>query len=52
MFILVPFVLIILIIFAIDTLYFDDVKPTNETPKKSIEKTDNRKNYINKYLKQ
>ncbi len=52
MIILVPILLIILIIFAIDMLYFDDVKPVDEPTKKSIEKTDNRKNYINKYLKQ
>ena len=52
MFILVPIVLIILIIFAIDTVYFDDVKPKNEPIKKTIEKKDNRKDYVNKYLKQ
>jgi len=51
MIILVPILLIILIIFTIDMLYFDDVKPINEPEKKSIEKTDNRKNYIDKYLK-
>ena len=51
MFILIPFVVIILIIFAIDTIYFDDVKPKNEPPKKTIEKKDNRKNYVNQYLK-
>ena len=38
--------------FTIDIIYFDDVKPTNESNKKTIEKTDNRKNYVNKYLKQ
>ncbi len=52
MFILVPFVIIILIVFAIDTIYFDDVKPKDEVNQKVIEKQDNRKNYINKYLKQ
>jgi len=51
MLILLPFVVIILIIFAIDTLYFDDVKPKDKPIEKTIEKTDNRKNYINKYLK-
>ena len=52
MLILLPIVIIILIIFTIDVIYFDDVKPADESVKKSIEKTDNRKNYINKYLKQ
>ena len=51
MLILVPFFIIIMIIFTIDVIYFDDVKPVDEPVKKSIEKTDNRKNYINKYLK-
>ena len=52
MIILVPIFIIIMIIFAIDMIYFDDVKPTNEPIEKTIEKTDNRKNYVNKYLKQ
>ena len=51
MLILVPFIIIILIIFTIDRFYFDDVKEVKEPTKKTIEKTDNRKNYINKYLK-
>jgi len=50
--ILLPVVIIILIIFTIDSLYFDDVKPTLQPEKKIIEKKDNRKSYINKYLKQ
>jgi len=50
--ILVPFIVIILIIFAVDSLYFDDVKPKEKVNEKKIEKSDNRKNYINKYLKQ
>jgi len=49
--ILVPFALIILVIFIVDALYFDDVKPKDEPNNKVIEKTDNRKNYINQYLK-
>ncbi|MBL0686851.1 MAG: hypothetical protein JJV95_06870 [Sulfurospirillum sp.] len=49
---LAPIVLIILIIFFIDILYFNDVAPMKkEDSKKTVEKTDNRKNYINKYLK-
>ncbi len=51
MLILVPFVVIVLIIFVVDALYFDDVKPKDEAQQKVIEKTDNRKNYVNKYLK-
>jgi len=50
MLILVPIALIILIIFVVDALYFDDVKPKDEPNKKVIEKIDNRKNYVNKYL--
>lgn len=51
MLILVPFILIILLIFVVDALYFDDVKPKDTANDKVIEKTDNRKNYVNKYLK-
>jgi len=50
--ILVPFLIIILIIFVVDSLYYDDVKPKDEPHKKVIEKPDNRKNYFNKYLKE
>jgi hypothetical protein len=49
--ILIPFIVIILIIFAVDSIYFDDVKPKNNVNEKEIEKSDNRKNYVNKYLK-
>jgi len=49
--ILLPFVLIVVIIFAIDFIYFDEVKPKEEPAKQSIKKTDNRKNYIDKYMK-
>ena len=52
MLILLPLVVIILIIFIIDITYFDSAKPTNEPTKKAVEKTDNRKNYIDKYIKQ
>jgi len=52
MLILLPFVVIILIVFAIDTIYFDDVKPKDDVNQKVIEKKDNRKDYVNKYLKQ
>ncbi len=52
MLILLPVIIIILVILAIDTIYFDDVKSVNPPPKKTIEKHDNRKEYINKYLKQ
>jgi len=50
MLILLPIVLIILTVFVIDALYYDDVKPKDEPNKKIIEKKDNRKNYINKYI--
>lgn len=46
-----PFLLIVLLIFVVDSLYFDDVKPKDKVNDKVIEKTDNRKNYVNKYLK-
>jgi len=52
MLILVPFILIIFVIYAVDSLYFDDVKPKNEPEQKVIEKKDNRKNYVNRYLKE
>ena len=52
MIILLPIFIIIMIIFIVNVIYFDEVKPIDEPVKKSIEKTDNRKNYINKYLKQ
>lgn len=52
MLILLPIFIIIMIIFTVDVIYFDEAKPVDEPIKKSIEKTDNRKNYINKYLKQ
>jgi len=48
--ILVPFILIVLVIFVVDALYFDDIKPKDEPNQKVIEKKDNRKDYINKYL--
>jgi len=49
--ILIPFIVIILIIFAVDSIYFDDVKPKNSENQQKIEKSDNRKDYINRYLK-
>ncbi len=51
MLILVPIILIIFVIFVVDSVYYDDVKPKDTFEKKVIEKKDNRKNYINKYLK-
>ncbi len=48
---LAPIVVIVVVIFTINFIYFDDVKDVKEPTKKSIEKTDDRKNYINKYLK-
>ena len=50
MLILVPFVVIILIVFTVDALYFDDVKPKDELNQKVVEKQDNRKDYINRYI--
>jgi hypothetical protein len=53
MLILIPFIIIILIIFTIDKIYYSDVKPVEEKPKVVKEKKIeyNRKNYIDKYLK-
>jgi len=50
--ILIPFIIIILIILSVDHLYYSDVKPKENVTEKKIEKSDSRKNYVNKYLKQ
>jgi hypothetical protein len=51
---IVPIVVIVLIVFMIDSIYFSDAKPTKEPPKVVKEKKvqQKQKDYINKYLKQ
>jgi len=55
MLILIPFLVIILIIVAINDIYYSDVKPKNIKENKQIEKRLNQKdetqNYLNKYIK-
>ncbi len=56
MLMLLPFFLIILIIVAINNIYYSDVKPTDIKNTKQIEKRldkrDNAQNYIDKYIKE
>ncbi|WP_156928232.1 hypothetical protein [Sulfurospirillum arcachonense] len=53
MLILIPFIIIVFIIFAIDQIYFTDVKPVDNKKVivKDLNKTQMKKNYIDKYLK-
>jgi len=55
MLILIPFLVIILIIVAINNIYYSDVKPKNIKEKRQIEKRlnqqDETQNYLNKYIK-
>ncbi len=54
MLILAPFIFIVLVVFAMDMYYFDDADNIQELDKKIIikdkNKTDNRQNYLDKYL--
>ncbi len=55
MLILVPFLIIILIIVAINNIYYSDAKPKDIKQNKQIEKRFNQQNetqnYLNKYIK-
>ena len=55
MLILIPFLVIILIIVAINDIYYSDVKPKNIKENKQIEKRlnqqDETQNYLDKYIK-
>lgn len=52
MLILLPFVIIGLIIFAIDFIYFSDVKPVNTNTKEvRIEDKNVSNTYLDKYIK-
>lgn len=52
---LVPILVIILIIVAIDHIYFSDVKPKNAPPSKEVHRSLNdvnsTKNYLDRYIK-
>lgn len=56
MLILLPFLVIILIIVAINNIYYSDVKPKDTQTKKHIErpvdKSIQTNNYIKKYIKE
>ena len=56
MLILVPFLIIILIVVAINNIYYSDVKPKNlKDPlhvEKNLDKQDVTQNYLDKYIKQ
>ncbi len=55
MLILIPFLVVILIIVAINNIYYSDVKPKNLKMDKQIEKRlkqpNETQNYIDKYIK-
>jgi|ACQI01.1.fsa_nt_gi uncharacterized membrane protein len=51
MVILVPILLIILVIFTIDMLYYEDLKVSDKSEKNSTKEIDNRKKYMDEYLK-
>ena len=54
MLILVPFIVLILIIVAIDQLYYSDAKPSNVPPKEAQQKvrdTNSTNSYLDKYIK-
>jgi len=55
MLILIPVLVIIFIIVAINSIYYSDVKPKNIKENKQIEKRlnqqDETQNYLNKYIK-
>jgi len=55
MLILIPFLIIILVIVAINHIYYSDVKPKNIKENKQIEKRLNQheesQNYLDKYIK-
>jgi len=55
MLILIPFLIIILIIVAINNIYYSDEKPKNIKENKQIEKRlnqhDETQNYLDKYIK-
>jgi len=55
MLILIPFIVIILIIVAVDQIYYSDTKPkvTKEEKviTKDIKRAEEQKNYIDKYIK-
>ncbi len=53
---LLPFLVIILIIVAINNIYYSDVKPKNPKDslhvEKKLDKQDVTQNYLDKYIKQ
>ena len=54
MLILVPFIVIILIIVAIDQLYYSDAKPSHVPPKEAQQKvrdTNSTNSYLDRYIK-
>lgn len=55
MLMLLPFLIIIIVIVAINNIYYSDVKPKNLKDNKQIEKRLNKKditqNYLDKYIK-
>ncbi|MBV5278133.1 MAG: hypothetical protein J0647_03690 [Campylobacteraceae bacterium] len=54
MLILLPFIIIILIVVAIDYIYYSDVKPSNNPTKEISKKVDDQntsKQYLDKYIK-
>ena len=54
MLIIVPFIVIILIVMAIDHLYYSDAKPNVVPPKEvqqSVRETNTTNTYIDKYIK-
>ncbi len=56
MLMLLPFLVIILIIVAINNIYYSDVKPKNPKDplhvEKKLDKQDVTQNYLDKYIKQ
>ncbi len=49
--IFLPVILIILVVFFVNALYFQDTAPKDITKKSSFERSDTRKEYLDKYLK-